>query len=307
MVFKNQYSMSRAIFLSVFHAISFFCNAGITLFNNSLALYAGNYSVLLTASLLMLLGGIGFLTIYEVAHLMGFINIEKRKFFSLQSKIIIYGTLITVSVSTILIFLLEYNNAFAAMSTPGTLVNSFFHAVSFRSAGLLAVPVSSLQLATIFLIMIISFIGSAPGSTGSGIRITTLAIYLAVIKAAITSHMNVNLKGRRVAKDQINKAIAIISLAIFWIATTTFFLLISERSWEFIDIFFEAVCAFTNLGLTTGITLALTVLGKLFIMVSMIVGRIGSLTLILALKKIASRKGTEGAELVYPEERIMLS
>lgn len=306
-IFKNDHSFAHAIFLSIFHAVSFFCNAGITLFNNSFILYAHNYLAITTATMLMLFGGLGFLTIYQILHYLGFMNHEKRKHFSLQSKIILYGSAISILTSALVIWLLEHHNAFASMSTPLSIVSSLFHAVSFRSTGLLTVPVAHFQLATLLLIIIVSFIGSAPGSTGSGIRITTLAIYLAVVKAAITAHMNVNMRGRRIAKDQINKAIAIVSLSITWVIFTTFCLLITEKGWEFIDILFESICAFTNLGLTTGMTMALTFIGKIFIMLSMIIGRIGSLTLILALKKIASLKVSQASEPVYPEERIMLS
>jgi trk system potassium uptake protein TrkH len=307
LVFKNQYPTMQALFFSLFHAVSFFCSAGITLFNNSFAPFAHNYIAIITATILMFFGGIGFITLYELLQRFNIIDQHKRKYFSLQSKIVIYGSLLTIFAVAAIIWFLERHNAFASMNSELSILNALFHAVSFRSTGLLTVSIAHLQLATIFIIMIISFIGSAPASTGSGVRITTFSIYLAIVKAAVTAHTNVNIRGRRIAKDQLNKATAIISLSLAWIVITTFFLLITEKNWEFIDILFESVCAFTNLGLTTGITLALTFIGKIFIIMSMIIGRIGSLTLILALRKIASRKGSESTEAVYPEERIMLS
>ena len=303
LVFSKEFSIGHSLFLALFHSVSFFCNAGITLFNNSLQPYAHNYIVIITSTILMLAGGLGFVTLYElVTHLQ-----KKNHHFSLQSKIVLYGSLIGIALTATLIFFLEHDHAFAGLSSFGVFITSIFQAVAFRSTGLLTVPIGNLQLATILLIMIISFIGSAPGSTGSGIRTTTMAVYLAVVQAAIEGHTTINILGRRIAKDQVNKAIAIISLSIFWVVITTLCLLILEHNLPFIDVIFEAVCAFTNLGLSMGITPYLSLMGKVLIIFSMIIGRIGSLTLILALRKIALRKEMSQTEIMYPEERIMLS
>lgn len=305
--FAKIFPPGKAAFLAIFHSVSFFCNAGITLFNNSLQMFAHDATVLVTAILLMLLGGIGFITLYEIYEHISRFPSGKRHHFTLQSKIVLYGTLLGIFFTMLMIYAIEHNHAFAEMSSGYALLTSLFHAVSFRSTGLLTVPVSHLQLATLFLIMLVGFIGSAPGSTGSGIRTTTMAIYLAVVQAALEGHGNVNIFGRRIAKDQVNKAIAILSLGIFWIVASIFALLVLQPHFRFIDISFEIMCAFTNLGLSAGITPLLSVMGKLVIMLSMAFGRIGALTLILALRKIALRKDLGTAEIVYPEERIMLS
>jgi len=126
---------------------------------------------------------------------------------------------------------------------------------------------------------------------------------LATIKAAIIGKTSVEIRGRTITRDQVFKAIAIVSLGIGWIVMTILFLLITEHL-DFMDLFIEAVSGFTNVGLTTGITPFLSPLGKIFIILSMIVGRIGSLTLILAFK-IKSKP--ENLGFSYPEERVMLS
>lgn len=305
-VFIKEFPLGKAIFLSMFHAISFFCSAGITLFGNSLQAYAHNYTVIITATLLMLTGGLGFVTLYEVAERISHWREKKQHHFSLQSKLILYGSLVGIILATFIIFILERNNTLSQFSIFGKIITSIFQAVSFRSTGLLTVPIAELQLATLFLIMLISFVGSAPGSTGSGIRITTFCVYLGVLKAAMEGHAGISIARRRIPKDQVNKAIAIVSLSIFWIFATCFLLLVFDPQWSFLDLTFEIICAFTNLGLSSGITPFLSILGKILMMLSMIIGRIGSLTLILALRKIALRKEA-GAEIVYPEERIMLS
>ncbi len=305
-VFIKDFPLGKALFLSLFHAVSFFCSAGITLFGNSLQAYAQNYTVIITATLLMLTGGLGFVTLYELVERFVHWREKKQHHFSLQSKLILWGSLAGIILASILIFILERNNAFRHFSIFGKIITSIFQAVSFRSTGLLTVPVAELQLATLFLIMLISFVGSAPGSTGSGIRITTLCVYLGVVRAAMEGHGGISIAHRRIPKDQVNKAIAIVSLSIFWIVITTFLLLVFDPQWSFLDLTFEIICAFTNLGLSSGITPFLSLLGKILMMLSMIIGRIGSLTLILALRKIALRKEA-AAEIVYPEERIMLS
>lgn len=305
--FVKLYPANKAAFYALFHSVSFFCSAGITLFNNSLQLFAHDATVLITATILMLLGGIGFISLYELYEHISHFPSGKHHHFSLQTKIVFYGTLIGILATAGMVYAIERNRAFEDMSTLYAIVTSLFHAVSFRSTGLLTVPVNYLQLATLFLIMLVGFIGSAPGSTGSGIRTTTMAIYLAIVQAALEGHGNVNIMGRRIAKDQINKAIAIFSLGICWIVVSIFLLLVLQPHFRFIDISFEIMCAFTNLGLSTGITPLLGLGGKIIIIFSMIFGRIGALTLILALRKIALRKDLGTAEIIYPEERIMLS
>ena len=304
--FVQQFPMGRALFLSLFHSISFFCNAGITLFSNSLQLYSHNYVIILTSTILMLAGGLGFVTLYELVD-SAILKNKKTHHFSLQSKIVLIGALIGIIITTLIVFFLERNNALSSFSSIGAFITSLFQSVSFRSTGLLTVPVANLKMATLFLIMIISFIGSAPGSTGSGIRTTTFAIYLGVVQAAIEGYTSIHLLHRRIAKDQVNKAIAILSLSIFWIIITILCFLIMEPKWKFIDIFFEAMSAFTNVGLSLGLTAHLSFMGKVLIILTMIIGRIGSLTLILALRKIALRKESITTEKVYPEERIMLN
>ncbi|MES1224083.1 MAG: potassium transporter TrkG, partial [Bacteroidota bacterium] len=139
-------------------------------------------------------------------------------------------------------------------------------------------------------------------STGSGIKQSTFAIFFATIRAAILGRSTVHIFGRRVPKDQILKAIAIISLSLSWVIIVTFLLLLLETGYEFIDILFEVVSSFANLGLSTGITSHLSTYGKSLIIISMIIGRVGSLTLILALMRKHKKR-----EFEYPEERIALS
>ncbi len=301
---KDNYPFWESVFLAVFHAVGAFCNIGISLFKDGMVMYRTNKSFLLILSALITLGGLGFVTMYEIFSWVGKkIRGSKRvPPLSLHSKIVLGTTAMIIIVATIVFWTLEHNNTLMDLDFPTALVNSIFAATADRSGGIATFNVHSLQMATLFMIMILSFIGSSPGSTGSGIKTTVFAIYLATVRAAIMGRHHVELKNRRIQLEQVYRAMAIITLSLTWIAISTFFLLITESNWGFLDTFFEAVAAFTNLGLSTGMTPHLSLIGKWFIIASMVIGRIGSLTLILAL-----RKQKETREFSYPEERVMLS
>lgn len=160
-----------------------------------------------------------------------------------------------------------------------------------------------MQGATIFLIILVSFIGSSPGSSGGGIKITTFALFLATIKSAISGRASVETRERRIPNDLVYKSLAIIAIAIGWILAITFCLLITEQSWSFGDLLFETMSAFNTVGIENGVTTTLSTIGKMFIIASMIIGRIGSFTLLIALR-IKKKAGL--TEFSYPEERVIL-
>lgn len=302
-VFRHDFATSQALFLSLFHAISSFCNAGIELLPGHLEKYNANYVVIITSTLLMFFGGLGFITWREILRYIKAKFKKKRYAFSLHSKIILNTSVALLIASSIIFWILEHDHALKNLNTPLTIISSLFYGVSMKSAGLLLLPIDSFHLATIFMIVIFGLIGSSPGSTGSGIKVTTFAIVLATVKAAITDDVSTNIKGRRIPIDLVYKAFSILAFSIGWIVLTTFCLLITEKNFSFSDIFFEALSAFSTLGLSSHTAPQLSSIGKFFIIASMIVGRVGSLTLILALK-VQSHPELEGIK--YPEERIML-
>lgn len=297
----HDYSFIHAIFLSIFHAISSFCDAGFTLFPDGMIGYNNNPVMLITTSILMLFGGLGFITWHELLSYFSNMMQKKRRHLSLYSKIVLSTSATLITSTGILYWILERHNTFAHMTPSIAFLNTVFNAIASRSTGFVTVHATELQVATLFIVMIIAFIGSSPGSTGSGIKTTTFAVFLTTVKSAVMGQNSVQIKGRRIPKDQVYKAMAIISLSIGWILVTTFCLLITESRWEFFDIFFEVVSAFATLGISTGITPFLSLTGKIFIIITMIIGRIGSLTVMLAL-----RRKPETQEYQYPEERVML-
>lgn len=302
LILVPHFSLSTTVFLSLFHAIASFCDAGLSLFPGNMLLFQKQGLFLLVTCVLMVSGGLGFITWREIFLYIQSLRQPRRHHFSLHSKIVMSMALIILVISTILFWLLERNNTLALLSAPYAFLNSLFNATAMRSTGFTSIWPAELNLATLFLIMIVSFIGSSPGSTGSGIKTTTFAIFVAMVQAAIQGRTSVEIKKRRIPRDQVYKSLAIIALSITWILVATFVLLITERGWDFLDIIFEVVSAFATLGISLGITPFLSAVGKLIIITTMIIGRIGSMTVVLAL-----RRQTEPREYEYPEERVLLS
>ncbi len=301
-VVASKYTVGMAWFVSLFHAISSFCSAGITLLDGGMSNYSHSYVIVLVTMALMYIGELGFITWQEIGNWIQAKREKKPYRFSLHSKIVLYASTMLLICTGIIFWILEHKNILANEGAADSILSTLFYAISFRSTGFLLTSIGSFHLATIMLIMFISFIGSAPGSTGSGIKVTTFAVFLATIRAAISGKTVVSLKGRTIALSQVYRAMAIISLGLGWVILSTFCLLITEQGFTFIQVLFESMSAFSSLGMSTGITASLSTFGKLFIIISMIIGRVGSFTLILALKL---RKRKE-AEFSYPEERVML-
>lgn len=302
-IIKENLSTGKAFFLSLFHAISSFCNAGIIANHAGLEQYGSNIWLIGITAFLMFAGGFGFITWYELTKWFLSFRRKKRHRLSLNSTIVVQVSLFLIACTTLLYLFLERTYSLKGFSLSFASFIALFHAISFKSTGLMLTNINTLQPATLFFLFFIAFIGSSPGSTGSGIKITTLTLFVSAIKATMSGRTAIELHNRRIPNDQIYRAIAIVSLSFFWILLSTFLLLLTEHSWSFRDTLFEAMSAFTTLGIPLGDTASLSLKGKFIIIASMIVGRIGSLTLLLSLK---FRKKTEQVEFSYPEERVML-
>lgn len=291
-------------FTTFFHSISSFCSAGFTLFPVESTPLAYNLPFLAITITLILIGELGFITWYELWDYAKAWLARKHFKLSLHSRIVLSYSSLLILITTALFFYLEYDHALQADSLFYKCVYSFFNAVSFRSCGFSTIPMGALHLATLFLIMIITFIGASPGSTGSGIKITSVALIFASIRSVVTGRSAIELRGRRIPNDQVFKVMAVFALAMIWISLTTFVLLITEAHNQptLLSILFESITAFANLGITLDTTSKLSLVGKIIVMINMILGRIGALTLILAFKK-----HKELTEFQYPEERVMLS
>lgn len=286
MKLKTDFPLVNALFLSIFHAISAFTNTGFTLFQNSMESYNTSSLMLYTLSFLMLCGAIGFTTLKEGIRYLTSLTKKVRHTFSLSSKIIWKTTFILIFISFLICLTLEYQHAFIGMDIPTKIANALFYVISSMGTGMQTVSSSATRIAMLLLIMIIAYIGGSPGSTGSGIKTTTIAIFIAAIRSVIRGKKHVILRGHRMDIEQVTKAIAMIALSIPFIIFITFLLLVSESNISLLDSMFETVSAFANLGMSTGITNQLSIIGKLLICVTMLMGRVGPFTLIFAIKPL---------------------
>jgi trk system potassium uptake protein TrkH len=300
-VIKDDYSLYQALFLSIFHSVASFCNVGISLLKNETFNHNTNILMLITTTLLILFGSLGFVTWHEFSNIIKKWHRNEQHKISWHTYLVLKTFLITSVVSATLFWLLERNNTLIDMTSLQVFLNVILVSISTKSAGYFPISINLVQPATVLLIAITTLIGSAPSSTGGGIKTSSFAIFLAVIRATVYERSHAEIHHRRIAKDQVYKAMAIIALACSWILLITFCLLITEQNHSFIDILFETISAFSNNGMSLGMTGLLTFSGKLFIIATMIIGRIGALVLI-----IGTKRTSDTSDFSYPEERVIL-
>jgi trk system potassium uptake protein TrkH len=295
------YGFGKGVGYSIFHAISAFCNAGFDLIGKSRSLtpFASDPLINIVVMALIVLGGIGFVVILEV--------LQKRRFarLSLHSKLAISITGILLFLGFIVILILEFNNPYTMkdLSAEGKLLSAMFHSVTPRTAGFNTLPTDKLTIASIFFTIVLMFIGGSSAGTAGGVKITTAGVVAATIVSVIKGNDDTEMFGRRVARDIINRSLAIIGLSMGLVVVVTMLLSITESSHSFIEIFFETVSAFGTVGLSLGITSSLTSIGKIIISLTMFAGRVGPLTIFLAL---AQRKQHHKGIVRYPEEKVIV-
>lgn len=301
-VIRHDYSLSKSLFLSVFHSVSAFCNVGISLFPQDTLAYNTNILMLVTTTLLVLFGSLGFVTWHEFPKIIKkWWHKDPHHKLSWHTHLVLKTFFLTTIITSILFWLLERQNTLHDMPHLQTILNAILIGISAKSTGYLTVAINLIQPATVLLLLLVAFVGAAPSSTGGGIKTSAFAIFLSVIRATINGRSHAEIHGRRIAKDQVYKAMAIIALACSWILIITFCLLITEQGHDFMTILLETVSAFANNGISLGLTSLLTNIGKLFIIATMIVGRIGALALIIGM-----RRASDVSDYTYPEERVIL-
>ncbi|MGM0420396.1 MAG: TrkH family potassium uptake protein [Bacillota bacterium] len=293
---RLDFSLLRAVYFSVFHSISAFNNAGFDLFGNSLENYVGSPIINLTVISLIVLGGLGFAVIVEV------LKWNKKRKFSLQTKLVLTVTGLLGLISFILIFILESGNVdtMANLNFLEKTLSSLFLAITPRTAGFNTIPTSALKSTTLFFVIIAMFIGASPGSTGGGIKTTTFGLVIVTVYNKIRNKKDIEFFKRRVDYEIIFKALTIITLSLGIVLFMTLVLTITENK-EFLDILFEVVSAFGTVGLSTGVTSELSSIGRILITITMFLGRVGPLTMALALGEKAKHP-----KYRYPEEKVMI-
>lgn len=285
------YGMKKGIWFSIFHAISAFCNAGFDLIGDSLIPHVGDWVINLTITSLVILGGLGFSVYLDIK------NRKKFKRLQLHSKLVIMISIILLTVGTIGIFVLEYNN-------PATLKNltlgqkglaSYFQSVIARTAGFNSVNLNGLYESTAFFMIILMFIGGSPGSTGGGIKTTTFGVLVLTTLSVIKGDKDVEIFKKTIPTDIIHRALAIASISLLVIIIVSLILTVTEQA-RFIDVLFESTSAFATVGVSRGLSSNLSNIGKIIISLTMYIGRVGPLTMGLAFASKRNNKNYRYSE-----------
>ena len=294
----SEFPVSTALWQAGFHAVSGFNNAGFVVFPDSQSLerFQQDYAILLTMTLLIILGTLSYSVLVDI--------VRYRRFtrYTLDSKLVVTGTIAMILVGTAVILVAEYGNSatLGPMAFGDKVLNAMFQAVSGRTAGFTSVDFESMEQHSNFFIVGLMFIGGASASTAGGIKVNTFAVLLVAVLSSIGGRTYVTAFGREIPQAQIYRALAVLLLGMAMVFAVAFLLTISE-GFPFIQILFETVSAFATVGLSTGITSELSELGRIIIILTMYLGRVGPLTLALVLTQ-----REETAPYRYAEERVKI-
>lgn len=284
----------KAFKWGVFHSVSAFCNAGFDIVGGfkSLTGYVGDPIVNLVIMSLIVIGGLGFMVIADII---------ERKRFSLHSKLVLITTAVLIVGGALLIFIFEYTNPHTLAGLPfaDKIWASFFQSVSARTAGFNSIDLSSLAGPTVFVLVGLMFIGASPGGTGGGIKTTTFVLLLLTMRSSILGRFNTEAFGRLISYETVRKALTITLLSFGLVMMSS--ALISYQGLEFSKVVFEVTSAFGTVGLSMGITTKLSTISKIIVGLTMFAGRVGPLTLFLALTMGKFEKKTK-----FPKEDVSI-
>ena len=326
--FIPEYGTSTGIFYSIFHSISAFCNAGFDIMGeNSLAKYSSDVLINMTVILLIVIGGLGFTVWNDIFKSIAKVIKEKLKVkriwkeLSLHTKIVLTMTIILLITGSVFIYAVEHNNiSVMGNDKQGTkILKSVFQATTLRTAGFSTIDQQELTTAGKFISICYMFVGGSPASTSGGIKTTTLAVLVLCVINFILGKNEINVFKKNISLDIVRRAIVIFAISIFIVIIAIIGLLISEtslqeeiysskiaefRTFSFMDIFFEVVSAFGTVGLSLNVTSSLSVIGKIIVSALMIIGRLGPITISIALFK--KRKENKENIVSYPKGNVLV-
>ena len=284
-IFVQDYPVGKAVWLSVFHSVSAFNNAGFDLIGgSSLAVYRNHVPMLLLTSALTICGGLGFVVMLNIA--------QKRRFrrFSLHTKVVLTMTVLLLTVGTLLLHATQHGL---------TWVQSFFYSAVTRTSGFSIYDLGDFSNASLLCMVLLMFVGAAPGSTGGGIKVTTLfvCIWSAI---AYTRNQHPTVFRRRFSQEVRDKALMIFLMGLSVVLVSTFLLCMLEPDASFIQVLMETTSAFATVGLSCGLTGGLSGLSKLVLILTMYIGRLGPLTV----ATLWIVQGRRNSEILRPEETI---
>lgn len=301
--FLRDFEIKDAFLYGLFHSVTAFNNAGFSLFSDNLVRYRGDIVVNLVITTLIIIGGIGFIVISDLY------RFQRREVTRLlqHTKIVLATTAILITAGAALIYIFEISNphTFGAMTLKERVLTSYFSAVTPRTAGFNTLNYPLLRTETLFLTIILMFIGASPGGTGGGVKTSTFTIMIASLFTTIIGFRDVVLFKRRVPSEVVSKSFLIVTLAAIFCTVVALYIIRTEDI-KYLDAMFEVTSAFGTVGLSIGdggvrsLSALFTATGKLLISLSMFVGRLGPLTLAFAIVR------RREARYKYPEGRVMV-
>lgn len=298
--FIKKFGFLKAVYYSFFHSVSAFCNAGFSLFSDNLYEFKNSFIINMTIPLLIFLGGIGFSTILNCYNVLR----KKEKRLTSTTKLSIKISIFLVIIGMVAMFFLEYSNksTIGNLSFGQKLEASFFQSVTTRTAGFNTISILGLKRSTSLLFVILMFIGASPGSTGGGIKTTTIGLIILGTLAILKNKDTIEYDKRSVSWRIYSKAITVLFISLIYTTICVFLLILFERNKNLLDLVFEVFSAFGTVGLSRNLTPSLADISKFILIVTMFVGRVGPLTIALALSKSNLKKG----RYTYPQENILI-
>ena len=309
--------LSDRLFFSVFHSVSGFCNAGFSTLHNNLyeAQFRLNYPMHITLAFLIILGGIGFPIVFNLLKYLQtkirffFLGIYRRRkqqytpwLININTKIVLTTTLILIVAGTLFLFILEYNNTLSAHSLGGKVATAFFTSVTTRTAGFNTVDIGAMSVPSLLFILFLMWVGASPGSTGGGIKTSSLAVAVLNFISIARGKSRLEVYHREIAQSTVNKAFAVIVLSILTISTSVLAISFFDADKGILNIAFECVSAYGTVGLSCGITAQLSLSSKIVLILTMFLGRVGMLTFLIALfKKVSSETYR------YPSDQLLIN
>lgn len=295
------FGLAKGMFYALFHAVSAFCNAGFDLFGNyaSLTGFRTDPLINFTIMLLIVLGGLGFGVLSDVAHTRSFRRLK------LHSKLVLTATAIALASGTAFVLAVEWSNP----ATLGDLnpaqkgMAALFQSVTLRTAGFNTIDQAALHPATKLVSVVLMFIGASPASTGGGMKLTTIAVLFLTVRMISRGRSEISAFHRTIPRTLVQRAVAIVLIGFSVLLADVLALTILQPDAEFLDLAFECASALGTVGLSSEGTSALTPLARYLIILTMFAGRVGPLTLTLA---IGRRQADTKDAIRYPEDRVLI-
>ena len=305
----DEYSFGRSVYLGVYHSVSAFCNAGFALFPDNFMRYGGSWLLNFTICGLIVVGGIGFPVLHDLyqqlRHRKG-----KRGKLAVQTKTVLVTTGVLIVGGAVVFAFLESRFLGARESVAERVLTPIFQSITCRTAGFNTVDIGALGDATLFLMIFLMFVGASPGSTGGGVKTTTLAVISAFTLNRLKKSRHVNLFKKTIPDETVVRSASLILISVSVIGIVLFMILVSNAASQlgatgfqrpFLAYLFETVSAFGTVGLSMGVTSSLTTWSKAWIIAMMIVGRVGILTFSYIIIGSIPTRGVE-----YAEEGVMI-